>query len=744
MSILFDKEKQTFTLQTRSTAYQLQIGPLGYLLHLYYGRRAEGCFDYLHLPRDCGFSANPYELQDDRGWSLDTMPQEYSGSNGADFRLSSVEAETERGQIGADLRYLRHQIRPGKYALNGLPAAFDCGGECETLSITLSDAASGLEVELLYGVFEAKDMITRAVRFRNGGDQMIRLHKAASACLDIPFGSWELIHFHGRHTLERQLERRALLNGIQTIASGRGASSHQHNPFVIVCEPDATETAGTCYGVMPVYSGNHRTDIELDQSGSVRIVSGINPDGFSWCLAPGQCFETPELLLTYSAEGFHRLSHTFHRFIRENICRHDRELAERPILLNSWEAMYFDFDETKLLNLAREAKDLGVDMLVIDDGWFGHRDDDHSSLGDWTANPRKLPHGLKPLLKKICDLDLKVGLWVEPEMVSEDSDLYRAHPDWALTVPGRKPAVGRNQLVLDLSRREVVDWLHETLSGLLRELPLSYVKWDMNRHLTDLYSASLPADRQGELAHRYVLGLYELLGRLTEEFPEVLFEGCAGGGGRFDAGMLAYCPQIWCSDNTDPISRLSIQYGTSFGYPVSSMGAHVSTAPNHQTGRTTPLGTRATVAMSGTFGYELDPAKLTADEKREIREQLRRFRALSQLIDSGALYRLTEGGKPPFTAWQFVSPDQGQTLLNIVLTNPEANPRPLHICLRGLDPDVEYMLEDCAFYGCDAAMPAGCTGPITGAALMYAGVTLPPMLGDTPSAQLVWRKTKNG
>ena len=298
--------------------------------------------------------------------------------------------------------------------------------------------------------------------------------------------------------------------------------------------------------------------------------------------------------------------------------------------------------------------------------------------------------------------------------------------------------------MLDLSRREVVAWLYETLSGLLRELPLSYIKWDMNWHLTDLYSASLPADRQGELAHRYMLGLYELLGKLTEEFPEVLFEGCAGGGGRFDAGMLAYCPQIWCSDNTDPISRLSIQYGTSFGYPVSSMGAHVSTAPNHQTGRTTPLGTRATVAMSGTFGYELDPAKLTADEKREIREQLRRFRALSQLIDSGALYRLTEGGKPPFTAWQFVSSDQGQTLLNIVLTNPEANPRPLHICLRGLDPDEEYRLEDAAFYGCGAVMPAGCTGPVTGAALMYAGVTLPPMLGDTPSAQLVWRKAKNG
>ncbi|MBR1566159.1 MAG: alpha-galactosidase [Oscillospiraceae bacterium] len=737
MSIVFDEKKKIFTLTTKNTSYQMQLGPLGYLLHLYYGRRAEGCFDYLHLPRDCGFSANPYELQDTRGWSLDTMPQEYSGSNGADFRLSSLEAETESGQVGADLRYVRHEIHHGKYALNGLPTAFDRVGECESLSITLSDAATGLEVELLYSIFWERDMLTRAARIRNRSDQKIRLRRAASACLDIPFGSWELIHFHGRHTLERQLERQPLLNGIQTIASSRGASSHQHNPFVIVCEPGANEDAGLCYGMMLVYSGNHRTDIELDQSGSVRVVSGINSEGFSWLMEPGQCFETPELLLTCSTDGFAKLSHTYHRFLRENVCRDHRGLSERPILLNSWEAMYFDFDEVKLLDLAREAKNLGMDMLVIDDGWFGHRDDDHSSLGDWTANPRKLPHGLKPLLKQITDLDLKVGLWVEPEMVSEDSELYRAHPDWALTVPGRKPAVGRNQLVLDLSRREIVDWLYEKLSGLLRELPLSYIKWDMNRHLTDLYSFTLPADRQGEIAHRYVLGLYDLLGRLTEEFPNVLFEGCAGGGGRFDAGMLAYCPQIWCSDNTDPIARLSIQYGTSFGYPASSMGAHVSTAPNHQTGRTTPLGTRATVAMSGTFGYELDPAKLTAEEREEIRQQLERFRALRGLIGEGDYYRLTVPGKSRFTAWQLVSTDQDETLLNVVLTDPEANPKPLHIKLKGLNPDTVYTLSEAVFFGCTAAMP---TLKLSGAALMYAGVTLPPMFGDTPSAQLVWHK----
>ncbi len=739
MSIVFDSEKRSFTLTTKNTVYQMQLGPLGYLLHLYYGRRAAGCFDYLHLPRDCGFSPNPYELQNDRGWSLDTMPQEYSGANCGDFRLSSVDAVTGSGQLGADLRYVRHEIFAGKYTLAGLPAAFDRGGECETLRVVLADEATGLEVELQYGVFAEKDMITRCARIRNGSDAAISLRKAASACLDLPFGEWELVHFHGRHTLERQPERRPLINGIQMIASGRGASSHQHNPFVILCEHDTTEDAGLCYGVMPVYSGNHRTDIELDQTGSVRVVTGINSDGFTWRLAPGACFETPELLLTCSAAGFAPLSHTFHRFLRENLCRTYKPLSERPILLNSWEAMYFDFNEEKLLGLAREAKELGVDMLVIDDGWFGQRDDDTSSLGDWVDNSRKLPHGLAALCGKIRDMDLQVGLWVEPEMVNEDSDLFRAHPDWALRVPGRKPTLGRSQMVLDLSRPEIVDWLFETLSGLLRELPLSYMKWDMNRSLTDLYSSALPADRQGELAHRYVLGLYDLIDRLTRAFPDVLFEGCSGGGGRFDAGMLAWCPQIWCSDNTDPVARLVIQYGTSFGYPIWAVGAHVSTAPNHQTGRTTPLGTRATVAMSGTFGYELNPAKLTAEDKAEIRQQLARYRALRALIGEGDYYRLTRPGKGRFTAWQQVSPDRNDTLVSLVLTQPEANPRPLHLRLRGLDEDAVYELREACFYGCSAGMP---TLTLSGAALMYAGITLPIMLGDSPSAQLLWRRVR--
>ncbi|MGM9578953.1 MAG: alpha-galactosidase, partial [Evtepia sp.] len=579
--------------------------------------------------------------------------QEYSGEYTGDYRVPSLRLETDSGIRGTDLRYVSHEIRPGAYAIAGMPAAFDGDGQARTLSITLEDPAAGIQAELLYTVFPERDMIARSARIRNCGGEAVRLNKAASCCLDLPFGDWQLLHFHGRHTMERQAERVSLMNGIQTVASSRGASSHQHNPFVILCGPSATEDHGECYGLMLVYSGNHKTEIEVDQAGSTRAVMGIHDGGFSWRLLPGEVFDTPQVLLSFSDRGLTPLSQNYHKFLLRNLCRSRYALRRRPVLLNSWEAAYMDISQEKLLEIARGAKELGAELFVIDDGWFGNRDDDTRGLGDWFANEKKLPNGLLPLIRQIRDLGLQAGLWVEPEMVSEDSDLYRSHPDWALTVPGRKPTMGRSQLVLDLSREEVVDWLHDTLSRLLRENPIDYIKWDMNRNLADLYSRGLPADRQGELAHRYVLGLYDLLDRLTTEFPDVLFEGCAGGGGRFDAGMLAYCPQIWCSDNTDPISRLTIQCGTSYGYPLASMGAHVSASPNHQTGRTTPLGTRGTVAMTGAFGYELDPARLTAKEKDQIRQQIARYRRWQDLIREGDYYRLHQGD--PFTAWQIVS-----------------------------------------------------------------------------------------
>lgn len=739
MSVCFDSEKRLYTLSTESTMYQMQIGPVGHLLHLYYGPAAEGSFDYLQLPRDCGFSPNPYDFQEGRGWSLDLQAQEYSSQFSGDYRVPSLELETSEGICGTDLRYLSHEIRKGKYAVSGMPSAFDKDDTSETLTILLADAATGIRVELNYGVFPQRNMITRAVRIHNLGTGTVRLNKAASMCLDLPFGAWDLLHFHGRHCFERQPERVSLTNGICSLSSLRGTSSHQHNPFVILCEASATEEQGECYGAMLVYSGSHRTDIEVDQTGSTRVVMGIQDSGFSWELQAGECFDTPEVLLTYTGEGLGALSRNYHRFIQHNICRSRYALERRPVLLNSWEAAYMDFTGDKLLRIARDAKELGVELFVIDDGWFGNRNDDLRSLGDWYVNETKLPGGLEPLTRKIHDLGLQVGLWVEPEMISEDSDLYRAHPDWAFTVPGRKPTMGRCQLVLDMTRKDVVDYLYEVLSAILRKNPIDYIKWDMNRHLTDLHSYGLPSHRQGEIAHRFVLGVYDLLDRLTTEFPNVLFEGCSGGGGRFDAGMLAFHPQIWCSDNTDPINRLVIQEGTSYGYPVPTMGSHVSASPNHQSGRSTPIGTRAVVAMSGTFGYELDPGQLCDEEKQVIRGQIERYKLWQDLIREGDYYRLSPGSSA-FTAWQQVSADKTEALVSFVLQTVAGNPLPRHMKLKGLDPKANYRLEIADFHGCSPRLHHAADRIFTGAQLMYGGYTLPPLSGDYPSGQLYWKQ----
>ena len=739
MSIAFDPAAGTLTLSTRNTVYQMGLGPLGHLLHLYYGRRAAGCFDYLYIPRDCGFSPNPYDLREGRGWSLDTQPQEYSGSNTGDFRLSSLELAADDGVRGADLRYVRHEIRPGKYELPGLPSAHDPAGEGETLSVTLRDEAAGVEAELLYGVFPSADVITRAVRVHNAGDRGLWLEKAASACLDIPFGDWDVMHFHGRHTMERQPERAPAVHGIQTVSSDRGASGHQHNPFVILCDREAGEENGECYGVMPVYSGDHRTDIELDQTGSLRVVSGIGWPRFRWRLEPGDSFYCPEVILAFTGDGLGGLSRIFHRFLRRNICRGAYADRARPVLLNSWEASYFDFDEDSILALARGAKELGAELLVLDDGWFSGRSDDTRALGDWTPDRNKLPGGLRRLARGVNELGLKFGLWVEPEMVSEDSDLYRAHPDWALTVPGRKPAMSRDQLVLDLSRREVADHITEVLSDLLRSCPIEYIKWDMNRSLSDVFSRALPPERQGEVSHRYVLGLYSVLSRLTEAFPNVLFEGCAGGGGRFDAGMLAYCPQIWCSDNTDPIARLAIQHGTSYGYPLSAMGAHISASPNHQTGRRTPLGTRAAAAMTACFGLELDPAALSDGERAEVRVLVEEYKTLEELIRTGDCYRLAGPGGG-YTAWECAAADGSEALVTLVITEPEGNPRPMRLRLRGLDPAENYVLERRDFFGTGNDPKPTERRLFSGGALMYGGYPLPPMQGDYPGARLLFRR----
>ena len=721
-------EGKLLTLATRHTSYQMQIDELGYLRHLHYGRTTGGQdMSYRFRFTDCGFSGNPRERRDDRTFSLDTMPQEYSSFGVGDYRLHGAEVVNADGSRCASYRYVSHEVMPGKYSLPGLPAMYDNGGEAETLLVTLRDDVTGLTLRLFYGVFAELDVITRAAELVNGGSEPVTLEKAASVCLDLPFGNWDLIHFHGRHCLERQPERIPLGHTITAIASERGMSSHHHNPFLIVCDREAGEEHGDCYGLMLMYSGGFRAELERGQMEDVRVVMGIDEKSFSWTLAPGESFTAPEVICSM-ADGLTALSQQYHRAIRHNVCRGEYRFKRRPVLVNNWEATYFNLDEERIERLAAEAADLGVELFVLDDGWFKGRRDDNAGLGDWVENAEKLPHGLHALIEKITARGLRFGIWIEPEMVNEDSELYRAHPDWVLAAPGRAPCMARNQMVLDLSRADVRDYLYASFAKLLRENDISYVKWDMNRALSDIYSHALPPERQGETAHRCVLGVYSLLERLTSEFPHILFEGCAGGGGRFDAGMLYYTPQIWCSDDTDPIERLLIQGGTSYGYPACTMGAHVSASPNHQTGRSTPLSTRAVVAMSGAFGYELDLTKLSAAEKDEIRQQIVQFHEDEDILRNGLYYRLTDVAAPGwFTAWQTVSEDGSAAIVNLVVQSPRPNAMPLHLRLRGLDPAARYRIEedDCV---------------CTGASLLYGGYTFPQMRGDYPAVQLHLRR----
>ena len=717
MAIQIDAEKKIFTLETDHTMYQMQADAYGVLRHLWYGAKTGCDMSYLQDYPDVGFSGNIYAAGNDRTYSLDTLPLEYAGAGVGDFRVPAVAAVHADGSSALDLRYYSHTVKPGKYGIEGLPAVYAAEDEAETLEVVLRDTASAVEVTLLYAVLPALDLVTRCARIRNLGETPVTLTKAASLCLDISRGSWEWVHFHGRHAMERQMERRLLFHGIQEIGSTRGTSSHHQNPTVLLCTPDCTETAGACIGAALVYSGSHQTRLEGDQLGQVRMVMGIHPDLFRWELKAGETFSTPEVMLSYSDTGLETLSHHFHQAIREHICRGKYQLAERPVLINNWEATYFGFDTEKILHIAEEAARLGVDMLVLDDGWFGKRDDDCSGLGDWFVNETKLSGGLHDLVEKIKGMGMRFGIWFEPEMISEDSDLYRKHPDWAIRIPDRAPMRSRYQLVLDMANPEVQEYLFRVMSDVLHSADISYVKWDMNRSISDWYTRTLPADRQGEMPHRYVLGLYALLERLTAAFPDVLFEGCSGGGGRFDAGMLYYCPQIWCSDDTDAYERTKIQYGTSFFYPVSAVGSHVSTVPNHQTGRITPFETRGTVAMAGSFGYELDLNLLSDGEKQEVAEQIRQFKTYGPLIHNGKYYRLTNPMAEDAALWEFAAQDGSEVLVQGMLFHAEANVLRRTVQLRGLDAEKRYRLD-------------GTEQVYTGAALMAGGVLLPKAWGD--------------
>ena len=713
-----------FNLETKNTLYQMKVDRFGVLNHLWYGEKTDCCMDYLLDYPDAGFSGNIYEAENERTYSLNTLPQEYSTSGVGDFRISAISVTHEDGSNALDLRVREYQIKEGKYEIPGLPAVYAKEDEAETLEITLKDTATEAEVILKYGVFEKEDVITRSVVVKNSGKTPIVINKVHSMCLDIPYGDWEWMHFYGRHTMERQAERVPVLHGISESSSSRGTSSHHQNPAVLLCEKDCTETNGHCIGAALMYSGGFQAQVEKDQLEQIRLVMGIHPDTFEWILEAGEAFYTPEVILSCSTTGFAKLSQNFHHIIRNHVCRGTYQLSSRPVLINNWEATYFDFNEEKILNIARQASKLGIDMMVLDDGWFGKRDDDCSGLGDWFVNEKKLNGGLKALVEKINAMGMKFGLWFEPEMVSEDSDLYRNHPDWAIQIPGRKPMRSRYQLVLDMSNPEVVDYLYGVMSAILRENHIEYVKWDMNRSISDWYTATLSRGRQMEMPHRYVLGLYELLEKLTSEFPDVLFEGCSGGGGRFDAGMMYYCPQIWCSHDTDAHERTFIQYGTSFFYPTSTVGSHVSAVPNHQTGRITSIETRGVVAMAGSFGYELDLNQLSEEEKAVVAKQVTHYKEYQSLIYNGDYYRLANPFEDGMSAWSWISEDKKTILVQGVLFRAKPNVLRKTLRLMGLEAKKNYKI-------------AGTEEVYTGVALMSGGVLLQRAVGDDVSFEIV-------
>lgn len=725
--MIFETKKEKdklITIQTDKTTYQMMITENGYLLHLYYGAKVSGDMSYLLTYRDRGFSGNPYDVGRDRTFSLDVLPQEYSEYGNGDYRFTAFEMCSEKGVFGCDLRYKGHEILSGKYHIPGLPAVYCDTDKADTLKITLEDVLMGIEVVLYYGVLASENVITRAVSVRNIGKAQISIHKVYSGMLDFVTGDFDVIHFHGRHGMERQMERIPVITGTQSFGSRRGTSSHQHNPFFILAEKRTTEEQGLCYGMSLLYSGSFHAEIEKDQFQQTRMGIGLQDEMFLYPLLEGETFYAPEVAFACSTEGLADLSHIYHRLIRDHICRGAYQHTERPILINNWEATYFTFTGEKIIQIAKQAAELGVEMMVLDDGWFGSRDDDLKGLGDWMVNEKKMGGSLANVVEKINALGMKFGLWIEPEMVNEESELYRAHPDWAFVIPGKRPVRGRSQLVLDFSRKEVVNYIYEQINKVISAANIAYIKMDMNRSIHDIYTATQENQNQGYILYQYVLGVYSFLDKMYADHPDILIEGCSGGGGRFDAGMLYYTPQIWCSDNTDAIDRIQIQYGTSFGYPISAVGSHVSVAPNEQTGRYTNMQTRGIVAMAGSFGYELDLNKISEQEKEEVRRQIKECKKHWKLIHEGLYYRLTNPMEnKEFAAWEYVSEDKKEALMHLVTLNNHCNNPTNYVYFCGLNPQYDYRdMETGKRYN--------------GGALMYAGMPLPEAWNEYQSWQV--------
>ncbi len=723
MSISYEKEQQIISLHTANTTYQMTIGKYGYLLHLYYGRKIEGDMRYLLTYYDRGFCGNPYDAREDKAFSLDVLPQEYPCYGNGDYRTSSFNMKNENGVYGCDLRYKSHTIRKGKYSIDKLPAVYATETEADTLEIILEDKSAGIEVTLYYGVMEQLDVITRSAVIQNIGNTDCAITKAYSGSIDFMEGNFDLLHFHGRHGMERILERTPLIFGTQSFGSIRGTSSHQHNSFFIVADKKATEDAGDCYGMSLVYSGNFRCEAEVDQFSQSRIAIGIQDDMFEYELKKKERFHTPEVVYIYSAEGLTNLSHKYHKLIQNHICRGQYKDKRRPVLINNWEATYFDFNGDKIFDIAKQAAELGVEMLVLDDGWFGKRNDDSLGLGDWFVNEEKMCGSLADLVDKINGIGMKFGLWIEPEMVSEDSNLYREHSDWTFLIPDRKPVISRNQLVLDFSRKEVVDYVFGMISKVIDHANIEYIKMDMNRSIANVYTAIEGRQNHGTILYHYVIGVYDFLERLITRYPHILIEGCSGGGGRFDAGMLYYTPQIWCSDNTDAIERIQIQHGTSFGYPIATVGSHISAVPNHQTGRETNMQTRGVVAMAGSFGYELDLNKISEQEKEIVKRQIIDCKKYWDLTHNGRYYRLSNPVEnSEFAAWEFAAENMKEVLLNVVTLDTHCNGATSYVKLKGLNEKAWYYIE-------------GEETLYSGSGLMYGGIPIPHMNDEYQSWQ---------
>lgn len=691
MNIIFQEHSKTFHLYNDTISYIMSILPTGHMAQLYFGKHIHHKEDFSYLVESAPRPMASYLIENDKTISLEHIKQEYGVYGTTDYRESAVEILQANGSRISDFQYSGHMITSGKPKLTGLPATYtEDDSEAMTLTLQLKDIVTGMELELLYTIFCKGGIIARSARFTNHGSESIHLTKAMSLCMDLPDYNYDFLHFSGAWARERHLKTRKLEQGIQSVGSLRGHSSHEHNPFIILKRPTADEFQGEAIGFSLIYSGNFLAQVEVDTHASSRVLLGIHPDTFDWKLESGESFQTPEAVMVYSDKGLNHMSQTFQKLYQKRLARGVWRDKARPILINNWEATYFDFNEDKILEIAHKAKESGVELFVLDDGWFGGRRNEHAGLGDWIPNPDLLPHGIAGLSQKIEELGMKFGLWFEPEMINKDSDLYRAHPDWMLQTPQRNASHGRYQFVLDFSRKEVVDHIYQMMAKILDESHISYIKWDMNRSITECYSAILPADRQGEVFHRYILGVYDLYERLTSQFPEVLFESCASGGARFDPGMLYYAPQCWTSDDTDAIERLKIQYGTSYCYPISSMGSHVSVTPNHQLTRTTPLHTRANVAYFGTFGYELDLNKLTKEEQSEVKEQIIFMKKYRQLIQFGTFYRLSSPFESNITMWMVVSGDKTEAIVGWYKVLNTVNDSYTRIQLKGLDPDLCY------------------------------------------------------